>query len=487
MIPIVQIPLMHGQAISAQADHPQTMVSTGDSFIAKLAALMISEQPQDGAVEQSEMPLPLVVAESLAQMIEMSPEEMTEEQLLIALLALTVNQQGQQHALDGEKLQRWLHEAQAVITSLEQQRPLQHGAVELNSAVDRLGSVMQAAPATAQQMAQALHTVEVQERLVKLWQQLDKPQQSERMTGEHHAMRQLFDQFREQLYRTMKSDVLAVEGRGVQRQAAQMASVNLSQSASETMILTMLGRMIERHGAHVQPNANNQPLPPLVYVPVMHAMPVSQMPNVSLSDEQLDSSFMNVQRMITVSDEGELESQPLPSAPTPIVVRSPEGQQHLAERVPLVQAQQFAEQAESIIIRHLRIAQVNGASEARISLVPEHLGHVDVHIALKNGQMVAQFVVDNLSGKELLEGQLGQLRTTLQAQGIQVDKLEVLQGQQSQMFQQQHEQQTARQSAHISKHKKPSYDFVDEHYAAELGTADLHRAAVYGSSFEAVV
>jgi flagellar hook-length control protein FliK len=92
-----------------------------------------------------------------------------------------------------------------------------------------------------------------------------------------------------------------------------------------------------------------------------------------------------------------------------------------------VPVQNFAKEVSGFLVGKFDIAKFQGISEARISLYPEHLGQVDVKITMQNGHMVAQFVTEHLLAKESLEGQMGQLRSALQAQGIQVTKLEVTQ------------------------------------------------------------
>ena len=46
---------------------------------------------------------------------------------------------------------------------------------------------------------------------------------------------------------------------------------------------------------------------------------------------------------------------------------------------------------------------------------------------MQNGQLTAQFMTDNPAARELLENQLSQLRTALSGQGLQVERLEVVQ------------------------------------------------------------
>lgn len=153
-----------------------------------------------------------------------------------------------------------------------------------------------------------------------------------------------------------------------------------------------------------------------------------------------------------------------------------------------IHAQQWIEQSAPFIIKQVKIAQSSGFSEARIALVPEQLGHVNIHIVMKNGQMIAQFMAETIQGKMLLEGQLTQLRHVLQEQGIQVNKLEVVQGQQSELFQQPREQHTANSSNGRHKHIKPDYESINDEFSMDVEAhLRTHHHHVYGSSFEAVI
>ncbi|RKN86519.1 flagellar hook-length control protein FliK [Paenibacillus ginsengarvi] len=92
----------------------------------------------------------------------------------------------------------------------------------------------------------------------------------------------------------------------------------------------------------------------------------------------------------------------------------------------VVHADRFIEEMAKAM-KSLRTNAQSGLSEVRITLMPEHLGHVDVKVSLQNGQVIAQFVADSAHGKEMLESQLSQLRSMLQTQGLQVDRLVVSQ------------------------------------------------------------
>ncbi|WP_160643233.1 flagellar hook-length control protein FliK [Chengkuizengella marina] len=117
-----------------------------------------------------------------------------------------------------------------------------------------------------------------------------------------------------------------------------------------------------------------------------------------------------------------------------------------------IEARNFTQEMSQFVFKTIRFSQFNGIAEARISLIPEQLGQVDVHMKLENGQLVTQFMADKLIGKEMIESQLPQLRIALQNLGIQVDKVEVVQmnstsssmlfqGETNQQFSQQYKQQ----------------------------------------------
>lgn len=94
---------------------------------------------------------------------------------------------------------------------------------------------------------------------------------------------------------------------------------------------------------------------------------------------------------------------------------------------PVMQASLFAKEMTQFVVNKLDIVQQKGFSEATISLRPEHLGKLDVQITLQNGQLVARFMTEHVMAKDMLEQQMMQLRSSLQSQGIQVERLEVTQ------------------------------------------------------------
>lgn len=94
---------------------------------------------------------------------------------------------------------------------------------------------------------------------------------------------------------------------------------------------------------------------------------------------------------------------------------------------PSVPVEQFAKQMSGFVVSKMDIIKLQGVSEAKISLYPQHLGQVDVKIMIQNGQLTAQFMTEHAMAKDFLEQQMSQLRVALQTQGLQVEKLEVTQ------------------------------------------------------------
>jgi flagellar hook-length control protein FliK len=92
-----------------------------------------------------------------------------------------------------------------------------------------------------------------------------------------------------------------------------------------------------------------------------------------------------------------------------------------------VLADEFADTMEGLIVQKFDIRSLNGATEAKLILFPEQLGQVDVKISMQNGLLTAVFQADTAMAKDMLENQMAQLRAALQAQGLNVEKLEVTQ------------------------------------------------------------
>jgi flagellar hook-length control protein FliK len=158
--------------------------------------------------------------------------------------------------------------------------------------------------------------------------------------------------------------------------------------------------------------------------------------------------------------------------------------QAVKAEAPVIQANRFAH-GMSELIKSLNIPNNGGPTAIQITLAPEHLGKVDVRMSMQNGQLVAQFVADSLHGKDLLESQLPQLRAALQAQGLQVERLEVTQSEGSAfaMFQEQRQQQSSQQFNRNQQSGKNGDDTAID-FDAELAVLEARKTALAGSSFD---
>ncbi|WP_424765790.1 flagellar hook-length control protein FliK [Paenibacillus sp. sgz302251] len=140
-----------------------------------------------------------------------------------------------------------------------------------------------------------------------------------------------------------------------------------------------------------------------------------------------------------------------------------------------VVADDFAQSMTGLVIQKFNISTLNGVSEAKLMLFPEHLGQVDVRITMQNGLLTAVFQTDNVMAKDMLDNQMAQLRAALQAQGLVVDKLEVSQGQPAaQLFQQQHGQGGNQQRAPGQQAFKGDEGAAESQFEADL----IEQAAV---------
>nr|WP_246596069.1 flagellar hook-length control protein FliK [Bacillus alkalicola] len=71
----------------------------------------------------------------------------------------------------------------------------------------------------------------------------------------------------------------------------------------------------------------------------------------------------------------------------------------------------------------------NGIQQISLKLHPQSLGRLDINIQQVNGILVAKMMTTTAAARELIEGQLNQLRQAFQGQNIQVDRIEITQQQ----------------------------------------------------------
>ncbi|UJF35346.1 flagellar hook-length control protein FliK [Paenibacillus hexagrammi] len=153
-----------------------------------------------------------------------------------------------------------------------------------------------------------------------------------------------------------------------------------------------------------------------------------------------------------------------------------------------IHAANFAEDMTEHVMKSMKITLADGISEAKLSLFPKNLGHVDVKLTMHDGQLIAQFATDSAAGKQMLESQLPQLRQALQTQGLQVERLEVTQNQSmsSGMFQDQRQQQSSNQAFRQNKNRSGNYEKDVIEFNQEIASAGQTRGTAYGNSFDVI-
>ncbi|BFT73071.1 flagellar hook-length control protein FliK [Paenibacillus sp. P36] len=168
--------------------------------------------------------------------------------------------------------------------------------------------------------------------------------------------------------------------------------------------------------------------------------------------------------------------------------RTQQSQQAIVDKtvVPTMNAANFAEEMTEHVLKNMKITLADGFSEAKLSLFPKNLGHIDVKISMHDGQLIAQFAAESAAAKQLLENQLPQLRQALLTQGLQVEKLEVTQSQnmQSSMFQEHRQQQAFAQPQRQNKNNSGGFEVESLDLEQEIDANVQVRPAIHGNSFD---
>lgn len=104
--------------------------------------------------------------------------------------------------------------------------------------------------------------------------------------------------------------------------------------------------------------------------------------------------------------------------------------QNMTETMANVQEVQTYFDADTEMIMHqitdyMRSNVSEGVSELEMQLHPESLGNLHVKLTAKEGMVTAQFTAQNEAVKNVLEGQMIQLKETFKEQGVTVENIEV--------------------------------------------------------------
>lgn len=133
---------------------------------------------------------------------------------------------------------------------------------------------------------------------------------------------------------------------------------------------------------------------------------------------------------------------------------------------PAVRLTNLAEDLSGVLKNSLKLTGSGENAQIKVSIFPEHLGHLEIRLSTVDGKMAAQIFTSNLVAKEALDLQVYQLRNSLVQQGITVDRIEITQQGPSTSFSQQGEQRFAQQQERRQTTTKNGYQRLEEEAAA---------------------
>ncbi|KEO82934.1 flagellar hook-length control protein FliK [Tumebacillus flagellatus] len=90
-----------------------------------------------------------------------------------------------------------------------------------------------------------------------------------------------------------------------------------------------------------------------------------------------------------------------------------------------MQGNQFQNQFADLVVKRATMLEAPGRHEFRIVLQPQGLGEIEVRVQAVGNQISLQMSADSSATKGLLDSSLSSLKSQLQAQGIQLDRIEV--------------------------------------------------------------
>jgi flagellar hook-length control protein FliK len=127
------------------------------------------------------------------------------------------------------------------------------------------------------------------------------------------------------------------------------------------------------------------------------------------------------------------KSQIIGHQPLPVQVISSSKMSNMQSIPPSIHINDFVPELQKWMSNIKIISEHPGATEAKVSLFPKNLGHMEIKIMTVEGQLSAEIMTDTLLAKEILEGQLPLLKQSLQQSGLVVQKIEIFQQQINQL------------------------------------------------------
>lgn len=171
--------------------------------------------------------------------------------------------------------------------------------------------------------------------------------------------------------------------------------------------------------------------------------------------------------------EPEVQAEPAPAAPAegtkaPAAPAAP----RVETPAPVVRMANLVEDLSGLLRGSMRLSGTGENAQIKVSIFPEHLGHLDIRLTTVDGKVAAQIFTSSLIAKETIEMQLNQLRNTMLQQGVNLDRIEITQQSAEQSFGQQTanpEQRSNQQQKQGTAGNKNGYQRIEEEMAAATG------------------
>ncbi len=150
---------------------------------------------------------------------------------------------------------------------------------------------------------------------------------------------------------------------------------------------------------------------------------------VIIESGNLDKDFINSHSDRTGSDKGQ-DALLLSNNQLSAKVSSGIGQTEHIEKF----QKQFQTEVLTQIVKKASLNLRDGHTEIKIELKPEFLGHIRMHVASENQQVMVRMLTELPIVKEIIENNIYQLKADLQNQGLEVEKFEVFVSKDSEQF-----------------------------------------------------
>lgn len=188
--------------------------------------------------------------------------------------------------------------------------------------------------------------------------------------------------------------------------------------------------------------------------------------------QQQDSSVMQVEPIQTEANGQMLTSHSSDVGKASQVPTRPEVGSPTPTPAPTVRVSNLIEELGGVLKGSFRLNSTQEATQIKVNIFPEQLGHLDIRLTASEGKIAAQIFTSNLLAKEVLELQVNQLRQSLLQQGVVIDRIEISQQSSQPSFGQQNAHPDQRFSQQQQKqgnasYNKNGYQRIEEEAAVE--------------------